>query len=193
MFGASYTEIVEYISNGGDVNIRDNRNSYQGTLLHWAYDEKSVKALIQAGADVNARDRAGCTPLHWRKSEGGVLALIKAGADVTAIDDNKDTILHRMNSDEEGNIRILIKAGVDVRALNNLREIPIYNRFVNKIYNEIVNTRKIVDFAKRNFKYFVFKRWISSKEGVEWLYHPKRGGKYIEKNMMYKLRNREEE
>ena len=43
-------------------------------------------------------------------------------------------------------------------------------------------------FCKKNFKYFVFKHWITLREGVEWLYHPKRGGKYVQRRMYNQIR-----
>jgi hypothetical protein len=39
-------------------------------------------------------------------------------------------------------------------------------------------------FVKKNYKYFLFKRWINSREGVEWIYHPTNiGGKMAKKQL----------
>lgn len=51
------------------------------------YDFDAVKALIEAGADVNAKDDEGKTALSWaaRNHNPQVLkALVEAGADVNA-------------------------------------------------------------------------------------------------------------
>jgi len=40
---------------------------------------------------------------------------------------------------------------------------------------------KLQQWIRNNFKYFVFKRWISSLEGVEWIYYPKNIGGIISK------------
>ena len=52
----------------------------------------AAKRLLRAGADVDARDSAGCTPLHvaaqpwWREDMAAVSLLIEAGADPEARD-----------------------------------------------------------------------------------------------------------
>ena len=51
-----------------------------GVILHYAENEKVVKALIAAGADVNAKNNEGQTPLHYEEDEKVVKALIAAGA-----------------------------------------------------------------------------------------------------------------
>ena len=70
---------------GRDVNTREAGN--QRTALHYAagYGEvRTARSLVQLGAQVNARDRAGMTPLGWACLKGRVeLAqlLLKANAD----------------------------------------------------------------------------------------------------------------
>jgi hypothetical protein len=80
------------------------------TPLHWAAEEASleaVKALIKAGADVNASDRRLLTPLlcvsrnFWRDGSCGnaidiINLLLDNGADVNARDNRGGTALHNI-------------------------------------------------------------------------------------------------
>ena len=63
---------------------------------------ETVKALIEAGADVNAKNEEGKTPLHravfWENLET-VEALLKAGAKVKARDEGGWTPLDLTNND----------------------------------------------------------------------------------------------
>ncbi|MBT4803577.1 MAG: ankyrin repeat domain-containing protein, partial [Legionellales bacterium] len=70
------------------------------TLLHYfAQDNKTefVTALIDKGADKEAKDNNGKTPLHWAAIQGHTataLALITAGADIEAKGNHDWTPLH---------------------------------------------------------------------------------------------------
>ena len=105
------------IKNGLDVNKRTPDGL---TPLHWAACTKIeiVSILLQAGAQVNARDKEfGQTPLHWAASFSTdpevITALIVARADVYAQDKHGKTPLHwaaQRNKNPEM-IMILLKAG----------------------------------------------------------------------------------
>lgn len=97
-------------------------------------DQKAVARLIDAGADVNERDRQGWTPLMYSARNGHadlVRLLLNNGADVNLKDSNGGTAL--MNAcvacDLEV-IKLLLDAGADVNAeywpgltaLDNARE-----------------------------------------------------------------------
>ena len=56
-------------------------------------DATSVKALIEAGADVNAPDEQGGTPLSWATNAETARLLVRAGADIEAADDDNRTPL----------------------------------------------------------------------------------------------------
>ena len=76
-----------------------NHKGRNGTALHNAVDEGSpdvVQVLIDAGADIEAKDEKGRSPLHCASSSGAlpvVKMLVEAGAGVRATDNEGDTCL----------------------------------------------------------------------------------------------------
>ena len=75
--------------------------------------------VIEAGADVNARDDVGRVALHWSAgaSPAVVSALLQAGADVHARDMYDRTPLHFVSAGGSAeNITLLLQAGADVNA-----------------------------------------------------------------------------
>ncbi|MFP3023196.1 MAG: ankyrin repeat domain-containing protein, partial [Wolbachia sp.] len=68
------------------------------TALHYAVEAKTVKLLVEKGANVNAADVEGYTALHLAVTEKHletVRELIKSGANVNAEEyENKCTPLH---------------------------------------------------------------------------------------------------
>lgn len=91
-FAANDKIVQRLVAAGADLEARDQRDR---TPLHVAIEANQpmskVKALIEAGADVNAvaAKRSDMTPLHmaaekWHTEKG--LALLNAGADPLALD-----------------------------------------------------------------------------------------------------------
>ena len=95
-----------------------------------------VKAMIVAGADVNAKDESGRNSLHW--AVGGykkptpklIKVLIAAGADVNARTEEGETPLHIVagwgDSNEQAHkiIEMLIAAGADVSKADRYGNTP---------------------------------------------------------------------
>jgi ankyrin repeat protein len=83
---------------------------------------QQVKAMIDSGADVNAKDERGCTPLmfaaEYNSNADMIEALIKAGADLHAKDQLGHTPLMyaAMLNHNPKVIAVLFKAGADVNA-----------------------------------------------------------------------------
>ena len=97
----------------------------------------SVRAAIDGGADVDARNKDGNTPLHtWsgdRRSPGDIVmvrVLVDAGADVNARDKDGRTPLHTWSGDrppvDPVMVRVLVDAGADVNARDKDGRTPLY-------------------------------------------------------------------
>ena len=86
------------MAQGADVRARS-RNPMQNTPLHAAAAGRSkdaVRALLEHGADVNARQHGGWTALHAASQNGDVemvRLLIAGGADVQARAENQQNAL----------------------------------------------------------------------------------------------------
>ena len=122
---------------GANLRAKDEHNL---TALMWAialkHDTGLIRAMIQAGADVNAKGEDGNTPLMnaafgravWYYglygSDSNILkitpeianVLIKAGAKVNARNNNGLTPLHHAVHASSGVVKVLLRAGADVNA-----------------------------------------------------------------------------
>lgn len=99
------------------------------SALHLAHGSYAcTEVLVQAGADVSARDGFGRTPLHWAAEAGSVAVvglLVGAGAELDAVDVSGTTPLAATvaaledgkGSARQGHVEVvhmLVKAGADV-------------------------------------------------------------------------------
>ena len=112
------------IDNGADVNLRDLR--FQELPIHACYNGGaahrfvSIRHLIEAGSEVNAKDRHHQTPLHYECNDDDtelVKIMLAAGADPNMPDVNKKTPLHLAIEDQKDIIAtILLNAGANIHA-----------------------------------------------------------------------------
>jgi hypothetical protein len=83
---------------GTEAHLRGVRGKRSEGLLHMAEKADTVRALLAAGLDPNARDGRGRTPLMGPKTAESNRLLLAAGADVRLTDDQGRTALwHQAN------------------------------------------------------------------------------------------------
>ena len=100
--------------------------------LHWVRSRAVAKLLIDAGADVNHRNKLGESPLHlapgahWGPRAAEFKLMIAAGAEINARDKNRSTPLHRaVMCDLPDVVQVLIDAGANVNARNLDGDTPL--------------------------------------------------------------------
>ncbi|HES58350.1 MAG TPA: hypothetical protein ENO21_02860, partial [Firmicutes bacterium] len=112
---------------------------FGGTALHWATDYESARALIDAGADINARSDDGRTPLmhavqtsqSLRRGDTGVVQLlIDSGADLDLQDDRGSAAVHEavgIGPDVSNQpLRQILEAGATPDLVNELGFTPLW-------------------------------------------------------------------
>ena len=125
--------IVEFlvIECSQDVRLRGFYDKVTPLHLASAHGHvKTVRMLIEHGADVMAQNKDGETPLHLSSQEGQVevtRTLIERGADLLAQNTDGETPLHLASEPGQAEVaRMLIEHGADVAAQNNDWETPLH-------------------------------------------------------------------
>ncbi|KAK2756499.1 Nuclear factor NF-kappa-B p100 subunit [Arachnomyces sp. PD_36] len=106
----------------GTININSEDSYSQNTPLHLAAKSRrpeAVRLLLEAGADVSARNIDGETALHYSASSPDaeiVKLLLNAGAEIDATDVGGATPLHVACGVSLGPAKALLEAGANVHA-----------------------------------------------------------------------------
>ncbi|WP_422469174.1 ankyrin repeat domain-containing protein, partial [Endozoicomonas sp. ALC013] len=99
----------------------------------------AVKALLVAGASVNARNRLGRTPLHFAHSQEVVKELLAWGADIEARDHTGETpLFSACHQDSLEELKVLLAAGACVNARDDLGRTPLHKARSSEIVNELL-------------------------------------------------------
>ena len=108
-------------------------------MRHWGTDNPDViLALLDAGANLNARNKYGGTPLHeaalGAQNPAVLTALVNAGADLNARDNNRGTPLHDAAATTRTPtvIPALAAAGADLNARNDHGNTPLHEAVHNE-------------------------------------------------------------
>jgi Ankyrin repeats (3 copies) len=127
-------QVKQLIEQGAPVNARnqDGGTALMKACLSNAVSIDLLKALFNAGANVNAADNSGATALHAATADGlrlvCVKELIAQGADVNTQNGTGDTplilvVMHaQTETDAEQAIRMLISAGARSSIMNHSGE-----------------------------------------------------------------------
>jgi ankyrin repeat protein/mono/diheme cytochrome c family protein len=100
-------------------------------LMHAAYAGtlETMRALINAGADVNAHNTRNATALHWAVLDPAKMQLLLSkGADVGARTVEGRTALHAASMQPGGDslVKVLLEAGADVNARSIVGQTPLF-------------------------------------------------------------------
>jgi ankyrin repeat protein len=128
-------ELLEHLSSGASVKIRDNLNN---SPLHAAITKGNigmVKALLKYGADVDATGFKGKTPLHLSVvSKNLVQLLLKHQPNMSLQDDEGNSILYYLlllpnwwsDLDIQTAIKSVLSAAVNINTQNRAGESPLH-------------------------------------------------------------------
>ena len=148
-------QIKVCLDNGADVSVRGTSKSttFYGswvlyTPLHRVAinnaNPKVISALVNAGANVNARDESGRAPIHnaagWNKNPKVIMALLEAGANVNARFESGSTPLDlavSFNGSSEI-ITALLDAGADVNVRGEDGKTPLHGAVSSNANYEII-------------------------------------------------------
>ncbi|WP_081974632.1 ankyrin repeat domain-containing protein [Novilysobacter arseniciresistens] len=132
LHGARHPMVVEKLiglgKNPNGIQLPQD-DTEQHKPLHFAKTPEIAQALIDAGADVEARNTYGLTPMHWLARNGRhdtLQVLIDNGADPMATDNFGNTPLHCTTAyGRYANAEVLVNAGADPMATNNAGKTPL--------------------------------------------------------------------
>ena len=116
------------LARGATTELRDADG--MTALHHILFSNEAACALIEAGADVNARTKLGITPVYFSSLFGAVdvlQTLIAAGADVNlSINTGQTPVYGAIMYNKVDALRILVANGAAVNTVDTLGQSPLY-------------------------------------------------------------------
>jgi|GEM_PF-2907264 len=123
------TEVKAWVKEHG-IDAINHQNKRGETVVHWIArngNAEMLDVLINAGADIHAKNSLGSTPLLEATKKNNVQAaktLIKHGADVNVQDTYGDTPLHLAVGHEDLQLALLLRKNGAVENHNGMGETP---------------------------------------------------------------------
>lgn len=157
-----------------DLEARDGEGRTALLLATRANDVEIARLLIDAGADVNAKDGIKDTPYLYAGAEGRdeILKMILASGRANLKDNNRyggTALIPAADKGHPSTVRILLEAGVDIDHVNNLGWTALMEAVIlgdgGQTYQEIVGI--LVDAGAQQ---------IPDRDGVTPLEHARRLG-----------------
>ena len=145
------------IDNGAELNppAQDRHKTFliDAVLSQYKTDFELIQLLLDNGADVNARDKAGRTALFYVRNVVGIQLLLDNGADVRVRDNDGRTVLFYEIYDPE-TIDLLLDRGVDINARDDFGKTPLELALSDGInYGSFKWAQLLIDYgAKLNVK-----------------------------------------
>ena len=179
---SEWPNLFKYVITGAfdkdviDRYLQDIRKqtSCDSSILHFAViggNLKTIKYLIDNGADVNAVNDFGETPLHWCCKEGNLeitRLLISCGADYTLLDNDENSVLHWVAEyDEKEMLLEFLKKNIQIQG-NIYNQTPLDVALLNNSYKSIEILKCIERVSLPSSKYFQNKK---SKK-ISLVHHP---------------------
>ena len=150
MFAAyhGHTETVRYLMDASHtaLNLTNQKGEAQWSALFYAIHQNHadvVQVLIDAGADIEAKDERGCSPLHEACGSGEleiVKVLVKAGSGVSVTDNKGNACLNlaAQNGHTETVRYLLCLPEVDVNQSVNNSGLTSLNHAVSQKHSDVV-------------------------------------------------------
>ncbi|WP_257263138.1 ankyrin repeat domain-containing protein [Endozoicomonas sp. ONNA2] len=130
----------ELLAKGADIEAWQVSGRTPLSIAAGSENLEVFNVLLAAGANIRARDLFRRTPLHRARTKEAVQALLERGADIEAKGDDKGTPLISVVSEMASPkaVKALLVAGANVHARNCLGRTPLHNAHSEEVVNELL-------------------------------------------------------
>ncbi|KAJ3008043.1 UNVERIFIED_CONTAM: Carrier protein, mitochondrial, partial [Siphonaria sp. JEL0065] len=111
--------VIRLLAKGADVNARNEKLMYPLLFVTTDKQLEVAEILIKAGSLVNEASKDGMVPILQAQSVEFAKLLVDAGADLKAKDKNGENCLHKSIDQSEQLTEYLIEAGADLEAIED--------------------------------------------------------------------------